>query len=59
VKLLLQRQRYFTRGVGIGSPEFLEGLMGQFRSCFGEKRKQAGRRMKGEWPGLEVLRQVE
>nr|MDA3874429.1 hypothetical protein [Kiritimatiellia bacterium] len=30
-KLLLQRQRYFTRGVGIGSTEFLEGMMEQFR----------------------------
>ncbi len=58
-KMLLHRQRYFTRGVGIGSPEFLEELMEQFRGCFGEKRKRAGRPMKGDWLGLEALRQVE
>jgi REP element-mobilizing transposase RayT len=59
-KLLTRKWRYFTRGVAVGSPEFLEGLMNEFRSCFGDKRKTATRPMKGvAWLGMGVMRQVE
>ncbi|MCH8512710.1 MAG: hypothetical protein LAT83_13815, partial [Kiritimatiellae bacterium] len=57
-QMLRQRVRYFTRGVAIGSSAWLEGLMSEYRSCFGEKRKKAGSRMQGGcWGGLEALRQ--
>jgi hypothetical protein len=45
-------------GVAVGSPDFLEGLMGQFRSCFGPKRKTAARKVKGVGDEWMSLRQV-
>ncbi|MCC5850943.1 MAG: hypothetical protein JJU29_22875, partial [Verrucomicrobia bacterium] len=57
-RMLQQRVRYFTRGVAIGSSAWLEEVMSEYRSCFGGKRKKAGKRMQGGcWAGLEVLRQ--
>ena len=59
-QLLHRRWRYFTRGVALGGGEWLEGIMGEFRSCFGRNRKEAGRRMRGGcWEGLQVLRQTD
>jgi hypothetical protein len=34
------KTRSFTRGVAVGGPGYLEDLMGQYRSCFGAKRKK-------------------
>ena len=58
-KLLRRRVRSFTRGVGVGSPAFLESLMTQYRSCFGPNRRKAGRPIQGESLGLQSLRQVD
>jgi hypothetical protein len=52
------RLRTMSRGVAVGSPDFLEGLMGQFRSCFGPKRKTAARKVKGVGDEWMSLRQV-
>lgn len=57
--VFLQRWRCFSRGVGIGSPPFLDGLFKQYRSCFGPNRKDGGRKLKNGLPGLSVLRQVD
>jgi hypothetical protein len=56
---LLHRARFFTKGAGFGSAAFLQGLMEQYRSCFGKGRKAAGRKINGGWAGLKSLRQVE
>ncbi|WFB35394.1 transposase [Kiritimatiellota bacterium B12222] len=53
------KMRSFSRGVAIGAPEFLEGLMHQFRSCFGASRPSAARRVKGIGQGWMSLRQVD
>ncbi len=58
-KSLQCRMRTFTRGVALGAPEFLEDLMGQYRSCFGCKRKSAPRRVKGVEGAWMSLRQVD
>jgi REP element-mobilizing transposase RayT len=58
--LTSRKRRSFSRGVAMGSPGFLEALMQEFRSCFGENRKKASRKMKDAGPlGLGVLRQVD
>jgi hypothetical protein len=56
---LLSRESVFTRGVGVGSGEFLQGLMEEHKSCFGPKRKKAGKTIHGGWLGLKSLRQVK
>ncbi len=56
---LMKRGSFFTRGVGFGGDEFLNGLMKEFRSCFGTKRKEAGKPIKGPWTGLKTLRQTK
>ena len=56
---LRRRMRTFSRGAGFGSPEFLETLLGAYRSCFGPKRARAGRKLPGGWMGLESLRQAD
>ncbi|MGA0332428.1 MAG: transposase, partial [Kiritimatiellia bacterium] len=58
-RFLLQRWRCFSRGVGIGSPAFLEGLFRQYRTCFGPKRLKAGNACRISVPGLETLRKVD
>lgn len=58
-KLLLQKWRCYTRGVGLGSPMFLENLLQQYRSCFGPKRSKAGIKLKTKLPGLESMRNVD
>jgi REP element-mobilizing transposase RayT len=58
--VLSRKLRYFTRGVAVGSPQFLEELMHQYRGCFGPKRKVASRKAKGmSWAGLGIMRQVD
>jgi hypothetical protein len=53
------RVRSFSRGVALGGPEFLETLMGEYRSCFGPKRKMAGRRVRALGSLVMSLRQVD
>ncbi|WFB37005.1 hypothetical protein P3T73_04435 [Kiritimatiellota bacterium B12222] len=57
--VLQQRMRTFTQGVAVGSPGFLEKLMGEYQSCFGAKRKIASRPVKGIGGLWKSLRQVE
>ncbi len=57
--VLLQKWRCFSRGVGIGSPQFLDDLFKQYRSCFGPKRVCASRKLPNGFPGLGSLRQVD
>lgn len=59
VKMLHQRMRWLTRGLGVGSPEFLEDLMREYRECFGPKRKKAGKPLPMDLPGVESLRGVD
>lgn len=59
IQTLHRRMRSFSRGVGIGSPGFPERLMRDFRGCFGDKRKKAGRRIPGLSPILQSLRQAD
>jgi putative transposase len=59
VKMLHQRMRWLTRGLGVGSPEFLEDLMREYRGCFGPKRKKAGKPLPVDIPGVESLRGVD
>jgi hypothetical protein len=56
---LHKRDAVFTRGVAVGSGEFLQGLMEDHKSCFGPKRKKAGKTIKGGWVGMKSLRQVK
>jgi putative transposase len=56
---LQKRESVFTRGVGVGSGEFLQGLMEEHKSCFGPKRTKAGKTIKGGWLGMKSLRQVK
>lgn len=51
--------RSFSRGVALGSPDFLEKLMSDYRSCFGENREKAGRRVKGMGPCILSMRQAD
>lgn len=51
--------RSFSRGVALGHPEFLEGLMKENRSCFGPKRHRASRRIKPLGNAFFALRQVD
>lgn len=55
---LQQRTRAFTRGVALGGSEYLEDLMGQYRGCFGPKRKKAPRRIQSVGTGFFAMRQV-
>ena len=55
---LQSKTRAFTRGVALGSADYLEGLMGQYRSCFGSKRKKAARRVKEMAKEIMAMRQV-
>lgn len=53
------RIRSFSRGVAVGNHEFLENLMQEYRSCFGPKRKRAGRRVQPLGKLLFSMRQVD
>ena len=56
---LQKRESVFTRGVGVGSGEFLQKLMEEHKSCFGPNRKKAGKSIKGGWLGMKTLRRVK
>ncbi|WFB36550.1 hypothetical protein P3T73_02095 [Kiritimatiellota bacterium B12222] len=58
-RFLRQKWRCYTRGVGIGSPAFLESLLRQYQQCFTPHRTHAGPKLKNKMPGLHVLRQVD
>lgn len=58
-RLLRQKWRSYTRGVGIGSAPFLEDLFRQYRSCFAPKRKKTSTNLKNHLPGLQTLRQPD
>ncbi|MDF3129127.1 hypothetical protein P0Y35_07970 [Kiritimatiellaeota bacterium B1221] len=57
--VFLQKWRCFSRGVGIGSPLFLDQLFQQYRTCFGPKRIHGARKLKNGLNGLASLRQVD
>ncbi|WFB36891.1 hypothetical protein P3T73_03830 [Kiritimatiellota bacterium B12222] len=59
VDTLQMRMNTFSRGVAIGSPGFLEKLMGQYRSCFGSHRKSASKKVKAVGALWESLREVD
>lgn len=52
------RIRSVSRGIALGSEGYLDMLLQNYRSCFGVKRKQAGRRVKGMGAALRSLRQA-
>jgi REP element-mobilizing transposase RayT len=55
----LQRVRYFTEGLVIGSREFLEEFLEKVRYSINPQRKRAGYAMRGaDWDGLMVYRNV-
>jgi len=58
-EILRCRVRYFSDGLALGSPEFVEGIFGKYRERFGLKRNTGARPMKyGEWQGLCTLRNL-
>ncbi|MGA0332613.1 MAG: transposase [Kiritimatiellia bacterium] len=50
------RIRTFSKGVALGSEAFLESLFKSYRSCFGPKRKQGAKRIKGMGGAFMSLR---
>ncbi|MFK5922050.1 MAG: chemotaxis protein CheW, partial [Verrucomicrobiota bacterium] len=53
------RVRYFTDGAVLGSQGFVDEFFGGRRECFGERRKDGGRKMRGaQWGELRVLRDL-
>src|SRR5690606_38286427 len=52
------RSRAFTRGVALGGSAFMENLMDQYRSCFGEKRKKSSCNVKSLGNAVFAMRQV-
>ena len=55
-EMLRIRCAYMTRGMALGSEAYVGALFARYRERFGEGRKHAGLKMKGEWGGLRVLR---
>jgi len=53
------KQKILTRGLALGSPEFLQWLAQGFESCFGPNRKRFARSLPEEWGELAVLRKTE
>ncbi len=53
------RVRYFTDGVALGSPRYVEDVFREFRDEFGKRHKSGPRRMRGsDWEGMTVLRDL-
>ena len=53
------RVRYFTDGVALGSPRYVEDVFRDFRGEFSNRRKSGPRRMRGsDWEGMTVLRDL-
>ncbi|WFB34376.1 hypothetical protein P3T73_09400 [Kiritimatiellota bacterium B12222] len=53
------RMQTFSRGVAVGSADYLESMMNEFRSCFGCKRKSAAKKVKGFSSLWMSLREVD
>ena len=54
-KMLRSRVRYFTDGAVIGSKEFVNEAFANARECFGPKRKDGARAMRGNGSGAKGL----
>ena len=58
-ELLRCRVRYFSDGVALGSPSFVEEVFENNRNLFSEKRKNGARKMRGgDWNDLCTLRDL-
>jgi hypothetical protein len=58
-ELLRLRVRYFTDGLVLGTEGFVENVLEQFRSHFGEKRKPGARALREySGSGLNVIREL-
>ncbi len=54
------RVRYFTDGAVLGSQRYVDDFFESKRECFGVRRKDGGRRMRGaQWGDLRVLRDLK
>ncbi|MFK5921578.1 MAG: transposase [Verrucomicrobiota bacterium] len=54
------RVRYFTDGAVLGSQSYVDDFFESKRECFGARRKDGGRRMRGaQWGDLRVLRDLK
>ncbi|NQU39859.1 MAG: transposase [Lentisphaerae bacterium] len=54
------RVRYFSDGMILGSPTFVDDLFQRYRSNFGVKRKTGARAMRGaQWNGLFCARRLQ
>ncbi|MFK5922552.1 MAG: transposase [Verrucomicrobiota bacterium] len=54
------RVRYFTDGSVLGSQRYVDDFFESKRECFGARRKDGGRRMRGaQWGELRVLRDLK
>ena len=54
-KMLRKKCAYMTRGMALGRAAYVAALFGRYRERFGEGRKNAGLKMKGDWGDLRVL----
>ncbi|MFK5922398.1 MAG: transposase [Verrucomicrobiota bacterium] len=54
------RVRYFTDGAVLGSQRYVDDFFESKRECFGARRKDGGRKMRGaQWGDLRVLRDLK
>ncbi|MFK5920786.1 MAG: transposase [Verrucomicrobiota bacterium] len=54
------RVRYFTDGAVLGSQRYVDDFFESKRECFGTRRKDGGRKMRGaQWGDLRVLRDLK
>ncbi len=54
------RVRYFTDGAVLGSQRYVDDFFESKRECFGARRKDGGRKMRGaQWGNLRVLRDLK
>lgn len=54
------RVRYFTDGAVLGSQRYVDDFFESKRECFGVRRKDGGRKMRGaQWGDLRVLRDLK
>ena len=59
LELLRSHVRYFSYGAVLGSQRYINELFHMHRDQFGASRKSGARRMKGDWNGLCVLRDLQ
>jgi hypothetical protein len=51
------RVRYFSDGLALGKPEFIERIFQRYRGHFGSRRRTGAKPMRfAQWPGLCTLR---